>query len=89
MSEEARSSLDAEVCEALSKIKKAPIQLSNSWIHESFDPVTHLCKYCGAMIRSASSTVKRKHLLNPRTCRWGTVGMKVKFHGNADAVQWA
>ena len=38
-----------------------------AWIHSAFS-ATGGCRYCGSRIASANSTVKKKHLLNPRTC---------------------
>ena len=44
-------------------------QLRKAWLHEAFDTASGTCRFCGGRITSPNTSIKKKHLLNPRACR--------------------
>ena len=43
-------------------------KLRKAWLHEAFDVASGICRFCGRCITSPNTSIKKKHLLNLRTC---------------------
>ncbi|GAX80644.1 hypothetical protein CEUSTIGMA_g8079.t1 [Chlamydomonas eustigma] len=68
---------------SLAKAKRKSVR--KFWLYSSFQ-ADGMCKFCGSMITSPNSSIRKKHLLNPNACSGYLLSSEAQNSADAEVV---